>query len=716
MRFTRLLVPSLLAVAALGAADPQAGTPAVSAQLADGATLAVDWQKSLYGKVWNDQALADTRADTDAELAKLKDDLGFDPLAAFLAMKGAALTLTGISAGADGKPQAHAQMGADLGDFAARIMKLVQSRAGKDVKAAQVPGADEALAFSDPKNGNTVTLARFASRLSIGVNDAPKATSPVAGPAKADAVCDVDLPALIAAAIAAMPADQAATFKQQVADNPMLKQGGALHYQADLVPEGVHEGMTFATPVKANGSRPVDRDLLARLPGTALLTIAMGVDGKGMWAQNGHAWMAQAATASNKESGDDLTPDDMEKRINQQMQGFGLTCTLAELVSSIDGSVVISVCQGAPFPSATIVIPRSKEVDQVIDLAMKQMGGTAPAVGQSTMLPMPPQLPVAVNLICDAKSWVISSDSDVASTWTNNQPGGWAETSAGKQALAASDAAEKAGGKAYLIGASDTASVLRTVSGYLNTYLSMQKDMDPKQKQEIIHGLGRLAAIASPGYVVATTGDQGMAADSRGLFGFIGIPIAAGVAAGIKNAAMHAGAANEQAVVGLLKGPIFKAEVEFQQKGYVDQDGNGIGEYGLLSELGGKRPLAKPNELHLVNGEVAAGHAHGYHFAVFLPDAGGGAVAEPDNLDKRAPVAAAAPLQEKHFVAYAWPDDEKAGKHMFAITEAGEVRQAMYFGDAPAWGDLFDGTGWNSPATWEATTIDGARDPAGAKP
>ena len=710
-RCTRLLVPTLLAAAAVApafAADATApetstaaSTPALVSQVADGATLVADWQKSLYGKVWNDQALADVRSDTAAELAKVQDELGFDPLAALAAMKGGSLVLTSIAAGADGKPQPHMQIGADVGDFAARIVKIIQSKSDK-AKPVQVAGADEALSFTDPDSGNTVTLARFASRLSIGVNDAPVATNPVTTAARGDASVDVDLKAFMAAIISAMPADQAASFKAQVAGNPILQQGGSITYQAAMVPEGVHEGMDFVTTVK-KATKAVDRDLLARLPGNALLTIAMGIDGKGLWAQNGKAWMAQAAQANNKQSGEDISADDMEKRLNDQIAKMGLSFTIADLVSSIDSSAVLEIGQASPFPTATIILPRSKQIDELVAFGLKQMGASAPAEGQSTLLPLPPGVPVVANLICDAKGWVITSDNDIAASWTGGQPGGWADSATGKVALAAADAAEtKNGGKAYMIGASDTPGVLRSASGYLSMYLGTLKDMDPKQKQDVIKALGRLAAIANPGYLVCTAGDKGMDMDSRGLFGFIGIPVAAAAVATIRTAdGGGAGAANEAAAVDTLKTAIFTGETQFQAKAYLDQDGNGVGEYGLLSELGGKRPVTKAIGDPLVNAEVAAGHFHGYDFAVFVPDAKGGALSEPDGDGARPVVAANAPAQEKHFVAYAWPEDDKAGKHMYAITEAGEVRQALYFSSPPAWGDLFDGNGWDSQAQWE---------------
>jgi hypothetical protein len=313
------------------------------------------------------------------------------------------------------------------------------------------------------------------------------------------------------------------------------------------------------------------------------------------------------------------------------------------------------------------------------------------------MLPIP-NVPVPVSVICDKSHWVLTSDASVTTGWALGNPGGWSDSPAGKLALS------KAPQGATLIGSSDTPAVLRTVGGYLNMALGMASAMDPQQKQSALQAFNKLGVVAKPGYLFAAPDHGKIVIEDRGLFGFIGIPLSVGVVAGFMAPSAHKSRAQagEAAAVATLKSGILPAEVQFQAGGYMDQDGNGIGEYGLLTELGGVRPVTGAPALNLVNEEVAKGEANGYHFVVYLPDAAGAALAEPEDQSAARPAdAKAATAQERHWVAYAWPEDE-TGKRMFAMTEDGVVRVAPYLGDAPGWADVFGGDGWEAKPTWEA--------------
>lgn len=162
--------------------------------------------------------------------------------------------------------------------------------------------------------------------------------------------------------------------------------------------------------------------------------------------------------------------------------------------------------------------------------------------------------------------------------------------------------------------------------------------------------------------------------------------------------------ANEAAAAATLKSGIFPAEIQFQATPFLDQDQNGVGEYGLLSELSGRRGVGRlaPGEVRLLAGPLAMGDAAGrFRFALYLPDGSGGALAEPASSGPRSmPSKAALAQQERHFIAYAWPADAASGRYMFAITESGVVRYAPRQDQPPSWNAAMGGKGWDADPVW----------------
>lgn len=166
--------------------------------------------------------------------------------------------------------------------------------------------------------------------------------------------------------------------------------------------------------------------------------------------------------------------------------------------------------------------------------------------------------------------------------------------------------------------------------------------------------------------------------------------------------------AYEAAAAATLKSGIFPAEVQFQAMPLLDQDRNGVGEYGLLSELSGRRGVGRlaPAEVRLLTGPLARGDAaNRYRFALYLPDGTGGALAEPAGPGPRSmPDKAALAQQERHFIAYAWPADAASGRYMFAITESGVVRSVPRQDQPPAWNAVLGGKGWDAEPVWPPFT------------
>jgi len=161
---------------------------------------------------------------------------------------------------------------------------------------------------------------------------------------------------------------------------------------------------------------------------------------------------------------------------------------------------------------------------------------------------------------------------------------------------------------------------------------------------------------------------------------------------------------NQSAAAATLKSGIFPAQVQFQAAAYRDQDGDGVGEYGLLSELSGRRAVGTQpaGAIRFLQGPLAKGEiASGYHYVLHLPDGAGGALGEPAGISVRPEAPdAAAQAQERRFRAYAWPATADGGKQMFCIDESGMLRAQPWTGKAPSWDSVSGGKGWDAPAVW----------------
>ncbi len=147
------------------------------------------------------------------------------------------------------------------------------------------------------------------------------------------------------------------------------------------------------------------------------------------------------------------------------------------------------------------------------------------------------------------------------------------------------------------------------------------------------------------------------------------------------------------------------AEAAFKARKILDRNHDGQGEYGLLSELGGSRAIVGAEAQHFVPANLATGMLNGWHYEVFIPDGHGGGMGEPDGQAARALDNGAAASQERHWVAYAWPDDPAKGDRILALLPDGVVRSVPYHAkaDVPEWSDVFGGgNSWEAKAVWAA--------------
>jgi hypothetical protein len=234
--------------------------------------------------------------------------------------------------------------------------------------------------------------------------------------------------------------------------------------------------------------------------------------------------------------------------------------------------------------------------------------------------------------------------------------------------------------------------------------LTMAKKLTPEQRQAIIQGLNVLGAAAAPGYAVAGSVKGRQITEVRSLTGVVPSAVVIGGLAGVYNYRRanpaHGGPAAAKTNTDpkfpptVLRRGILPAEIQFQAGAYRDQDGDGIGEYGLLSELNGGRDVGDGQRLFLFNPSSTIGD---YSYTVYLP---GGAtrVADDGKTTTRASIPANADDQEKTFVAYAWPARTKDGI-MYALVDE-VIYEAPYKGLPPAWNAVFDGAGFEAKPKW----------------
>jgi hypothetical protein len=177
------------------------------------------------------------------------------------------------------------------------------------------------------------------------------------------------------------------------------------------------------------------------------------------------------------------------------------------------------------------------------------------------------------------------------------------------------------------------------------------------------------------------------------------------------------------AAASALKNTILPAEVQCQAGGAIDDNRNGLGEYGFLSELSGLAPVpasatAPAGATTTLAFLAPAWRApvptvEGYRFAVYLPDGPDGALSDPYPLHARGDPGNAG-LRESHWIAYAWPADHRF-RFAFAIDQSGTCR-ARFVPDwahpdrpivPPAWNALYTpdavpGQPPPTPGTWNS--------------
>lgn len=164
------------------------------------------------------------------------------------------------------------------------------------------------------------------------------------------------------------------------------------------------------------------------------------------------------------------------------------------------------------------------------------------------------------------------------------------------------------------------------------------------------------------------------------------ITILAAVA--VPNLVSSRASANEAAIVGTLR-TLATAQFKFKQMSLVDVNNDTSYEYGTLGEMCGYQPMRgttthlAPSVLSLKFGAADAQgrlREHGYHLALFLPDASGVGLPEiPSSVAAYDPA-----LSGDYYTIVAWPMTwGTSGKATFFVNQQGEILkcdQARYSG------------------------------------
>lgn len=659
--------------------------PAVTLRCADGEALIRHFDAGIYGRLWRDPVCDPLRERLDKALADVELALGAKAPAVLTAIKGPALRIDGFAKDEDGLALPQVSLRMDMGEFAERLLVAIASR-HEAVTDAGVPGAlDSFVPFAEVP----AILGRFGSVVvgTFGVEPERVQSWPVP-PAPDDFRMVADLPRLVAGFKAVAPALD--LFGQGGLQDLRGLADTRFDLRIGLVESGLHEQLTLE-PMRP-GLRPVDRGQLARLPANALMACAIGIDGATWWPANREDLLNGLGSQLGK--GDAAAT---QRWLDEQLAGWGLPAGIDGVLASLDGTVLMAVTPGMPWPGVSLVVPRSAPIDRLMRALLAQQRVPVPEPGQIAPVPLADS-PLPIQVVIDQQNWLITSDSAMAVAWSKGPPGGWPESVAGRVAL------EHARADAFLIGASDTPTVLRTIIPAAQALLSVGTDLRQQEHQAALLALVRLSSMAATGWLVAHPTDRGAVIEDQGLVGLMSLAGLGGIVAGVSEGLVMTRRALRDVtpVVDTLRNVILPAEMRFQSARHIDQDGDGIGEFGLLDELAGLRPTGRVavGTVSLVPRDLIEGR-HGHQFFVYLPSASGSTVAEPDKKDEARPAdAVAAKAQARRFVAYAWPNDESAGDQVFAITQEGIVHVAPHVGGVPAWNALFGGKGWDAKPVW----------------
>lgn len=159
---------------------------------------------------------------------------------------------------------------------------------------------------------------------------------------------------------------------------------------------------------------------------------------------------------------------------------------------------------------------------------------------------------------------------------------------------------------------------------------------------------------------------------------------------------------DEAAAISTLRN-IVAAQAVTKTTSIIDQDVDGVGEYGWFAEMGGAvnvrdsagpntGPVIDPTTLSQSLANVTANgvvNKSGYFFRLALPTAGGAPLVE--NAGGGSPTGEDVDLCEGLWIAYAWPANYSlTGRRAFVVDQSGDVMQTDNLGGVNG---TYEGTG-----------------------
>jgi prepilin-type processing-associated H-X9-DG protein len=320
------------------------------------------WLASELAKVWSSRALDQARAQLEQALAGVAQRTGVDILAAL-----------GDITAYRGQVVATGVAGAPTGTRVA----LALPHQGEPLEKALTALAEHGQlgGWHAARQGDWLLMANGCEpRL-------PEANAAGSG----DMALHADLDAALSAHGLEQAAAVAGVFGAHVIDG-----------SAVVADDGFRE--TWTMPGGRLPLATLDAATLARLPADVVLVLAFAIDGPRLQQQ-----LDEAGRAS-KPVGEALA---------QAENGFS-TLGIGELpdaLKSITGTVVVAITPGTPFPAATVMLPASPPLDRVVDAAAAEQGITlAAARDGAVVLPLPPRVPVTLQIRRSATHWVLSTD------------------------------------------------------------------------------------------------------------------------------------------------------------------------------------------------------------------------------------------------------------------------------------------------------------------
>jgi hypothetical protein len=458
-------------------------------------------QASVYADIYASNAMAPMRAQVDQMLEGMRMEaqmeMGLDPMSLLDTAEFFGLDLVNIDSENEANNRFLVQ--AHLPGLVGAVLDKLKAEEGAKAIAALPTGAD--AGFSMPEDdGMQANVYSYGDKLLLSGNGANPALLTSAG-GEADLWLQWDGAKLYNAVKDEM------SFELGEEDFVMLDAflGGKFpsgSYSSQVIPSGTLEEYKLDT--YTNLGQPVDLAALNSLPDTTLLTLAFGIDAKGWYEAEGK----ELATAIAAKEG--MTLEQMEGTMSAALSMQGMPFDFQTALEGISGTYVVAITPSAPFPAATVMVPRSPVSDFFMMMGATVLGAELPEQGAAAFVQIP-DVPIPVQIAKGEKYWLATSDTTMGEAWLGGSTGGFDTSPAGSAAL------EVSAGKGWLVYAADTSALLDQVQGYLPMVAGMMGPDGQMLNQMAVELIPTIKAKAKPDYLVIQNVDGGTNAQYRNM-------------------------------------------------------------------------------------------------------------------------------------------------------------------------------------------------------